>query len=79
MYFFDNVERISYSCATNTNTLFILPIGHCTVEKTGNRSCCCCDSITNKRNDFIVHHSERKSLEPHQWLTGEVRGKDTTK
>uniref|UniRef100_A0A1A8B0C6 Ubiquitin-like protease family profile domain-containing protein n=1 Tax=Nothobranchius furzeri TaxID=105023 RepID=A0A1A8B0C6_NOTFU len=25
-----------------------------------------------KGNNFIVHHSELKPLEPHQWLTGEV-------
>ncbi|XP_026012681.1 uncharacterized protein LOC113015007 isoform X3 [Astatotilapia calliptera] len=25
-----------------------------------------------KGNNFIVHHSELKSLEPHQWLTGEI-------
>ncbi|XP_070400487.1 uncharacterized protein [Nothobranchius furzeri] len=30
-----------------------------------------------KGNNFIVHHSELQSLEPHQWLTGEVHGKDS--
>nr|XP_054604605.1 uncharacterized protein LOC129165449 [Nothobranchius furzeri] len=25
-----------------------------------------------KGNNFIVHHSELQSLEPHQWLTGEI-------
>ncbi|CAI5668374.1 unnamed protein product [Oreochromis niloticus] len=25
-----------------------------------------------KGNNFIVHHSELKSLEPHRWLTGEI-------